>query len=57
MRTGKVGKATAKAGAKFGGKEKACKCCSVYAMVGERSIRGEVRAEALVDFIRVRMPE
>ena len=26
-------------------------------MVGERRIRGEVRAEALVDFIRVRMPE
>jgi hypothetical protein len=25
--------------------------------VGERRIRGEVRAEALVDFIRVRMPE
>ena len=26
-------------------------------VVGERRIRGEVRAEALVDFIRVRMPE
>ena len=26
-------------------------------MVGERRMRGEVRAEALVDFIRVRMPE
>ena len=26
-------------------------------MVGERRIRGEVRAEALVDCIRVRMPE
>ena len=26
-------------------------------MVGERSIRGEVRAEALVDCMEVRMPE
>ena len=26
-------------------------------MVGERRVRGEVRAEALVDFTRVRMPE
>ena len=26
-------------------------------VVGERRIRGEVRAEALVDCIRVRMPE
>ena len=26
-------------------------------VVGERRIRGEVRAEALVDFIRERMPE
>ena len=26
-------------------------------MVGERSIRGEVRAKALVDCIEVRMPE
>ena len=26
-------------------------------MVGERSIRGEVRAKALVDFMEVRMPE
>ena len=26
-------------------------------VVGERRMRGEVRAEALVDFIRVRMPE
>ena len=26
-------------------------------MVGERRIRGEVAAEAAVDFIRVRMPE
>ena len=39
-------------------KEKAgLQYCSVHAVVGERSIRGEVRAEALVDFIRVRMPE
>ena len=29
----------------------------VYKRQGERRIRGEVRAEALVDFIRVRMPE
>ncbi len=26
-------------------------------MVGERCVRGEVRAEALVDFTQVRMPE
>ena len=26
-------------------------------MVGERCMRGEVRAQALVDFIQVRMPE
>ena len=26
-------------------------------MVGERCVRGEVIAEAVVDFIRVRMPE
>ena len=31
--------------------------CSEYGMVGERSIRGEVRAEALVDCMEVRMPE
>ena len=31
--------------------------CSAGAVVGERRIRGEVRAEALVDLIRVRMPE
>ena len=30
---------------------------SAHGMVGERSIQGEVRAEALVDCIRVRMPE
>ena len=39
-------------------KEKAgLRCCSVHAVVGERSIRGEVRAEALVDCMEVRMPE
>ena len=32
-------------------------CCLGFAVVGERRIRGEVRAEALVDCIRVRMPE
>ena len=31
--------------------------CSVPGVVGERSIRGEVRAEALVDIMEVRMPE
>ena len=31
--------------------------CLVHEMVGERSIRGEVRAEALVDCMEVRMPE
>ena len=34
-----------------------CVACSVRKMVGERSIRGEVRAEALVDCMEVRMPE
>ena len=29
----------------------------LYGMVGERRIRGEVTAEAVVDCIRVRMPE
>ena len=39
-------------------KEKAgLRYCSVHAVVGERSIRGEVRAEALVDCMEVRMPE
>ena len=35
------------------------KVCAVFStrMVGERSIRGEVRAEALVDCMEVRMPE
>ena len=31
--------------------------CSVYGVVGERCIWGEVRAEALVDCMEVRMPE
>ena len=38
-------------------KLKVSKLCSVTAVVGERRIWGEVRAEALVDCIRVRMPE
>ena len=29
----------------------------LFSMVGERCMRGEVRAEALVDCIQVRMPE
>ena len=43
---------------KFRSKEKmVSKFCSVDRGVGERRIRGEVIAKAVVDFIRVRMPE
>ena len=37
--------------------KRTCGYCSVHAVVGERSIRGEVRAKALVDCMEVRMPE
>ena len=49
--------AAAKADAKRLQGKTACGYCSVHALVGERSIRGEVRAEALVDCMEVRMPE
>ena len=58
MHTGKGGRkySDGEAGAKFVQLKRVCGC-SAYGMVGERRMRGEVRAEALVDFIRVRMPE
>ena len=49
--------AAAKADAKFEKQNIVAGYCLGFAVVGERRIRGEVRAEALVDCIRVRMPE